>query len=187
MSAKPTSRLTTNSLEFWSDDRIFGLRILKGEVSKLLKICAHSGSNEVGGILVGCYTAAQDCALVRDISGPPSDSRSGRNWFYRGIQGLQEWIDRSWYASRHYYLGEWHFHPHDLPIPSQQDTQQLKRIASSTPYRCPEPVLFIIGGDPHGEWTAGAYVFPRGEEAIELVMNAGALDQIRVAWNTSCR
>lgn len=183
MSAKSSSRLTAKSLEFWSDDRRFGLRIPKREVSKILRMCAHSGSKEIGGILVGYYTAALDCAVVSVISKPPPDSRFGGNWFHRGIQGLQSLIDRFWYANQHYYLGEWHFHPYDLPVPSQQDMQQLKKIASSIPYRCPEPVLFIVGGNPTGEWSAGAYVFPRGKEAIVLAMNAETLNELRLARN----
>jgi integrative and conjugative element protein (TIGR02256 family) len=169
-----------DGLQFWSDDRRFGLEISSRYVSRMLEQCAHSKAREVGGILVGYYTAAQDCAVVRAISGPPPDSRSGRNWFHRGVVGLQEFVDRIWYVDRHYYLGEWHFHPDASPVPSHQDAKELKRIASSIPYRCPEPVLFIIGGNPTQGWITGAYVFPRGEEAIELVLKAGAPELITV-------
>ncbi len=178
MSAKSTRKPTTNGLEFWSDDHRFGLRIFNREVSELLRICADSGSMEAGGILVGFYTARHDCAVVRAISGPPSDSQRGRTWFHRGVHGLQEWLDRYWYVSRHYYLGEWHFHSHGSPLPSQSDVWQLKCIANSALYKCPEPVLLITGGDPLVGWTAGAYVFPRGEKPIQLSMVTASLDHI---------
>ena len=187
MSAKSTRKPPTNGLEFWSDDRRFGLRILKREVSKLLRICSDSGSMEAGGILVGSYAPTHDCAVVRAISGPPSDSRRGPTWFHRGVHGLQEWLDRFWNLSRHYYLGEWHFHSQGSPLPSQLDVCQLKDIANSALYKCPEPVLLITGGDPLVGWTAGACVFPRGEEPIQLSMVTASLDHIEqrfVRWES---
>lgn len=178
MSAKCIPELTTDAVEFWSDDRRFGLRIISRELSRLLSMCSNSGSMEVGGILVGSYTATHDCAIVTAISGPPSDSCRGPTWFHRGVRGLQEWLNRCWHVLRHYYLGEWHYHSHGSPVPSQSDIRQLKNIADSTLYRCPEPVLLITGGGPVVGWTAGAYVFPRGEEAVELSMVPASVDHI---------
>lgn len=179
MSAKCIRELTTNALEFWSDDRRFGLRIISEELSRLLSICSDSGPMEVGGILVGSYTAAHDCAIVTAVSGPPSDSCRGPTWFHRGVRGLQKCLDRYWHALRHYYLGEWHYHSHGSPLPSESDIRQLKKIADSTLYRCPEPVLLITSGDPVVGWTAGAYVFPRGKEPIRLSMVRPPADHIQ--------
>lgn len=178
MSAKCVSELTTNALEFWSDDRRFGLRICSSDLSTLLTICSDSGSMEVGGILVGSYTVKHDCAVTSGISGAPSDSRSGPTWFHRGVRGLQEWLDRCWHVLRHYYLGEWHYHPHGSPLPSQSDVFQLERIADSAVYRCPEPLLLIVGGDPLVGWTIGTYVFPRGERRIRLSALPASLDHM---------
>jgi integrative and conjugative element protein (TIGR02256 family) len=162
-------------LEFWSDDHRFGLRILDKEVSQIVKICVRFNVEEVGGVLVGFYTAAHDCAEVKAVSEPPPDSRGSRTWFHRGVGGLQAWLDRLWYEVHHYYLGEWHFHPHGSPIPSTIDIRQLKETANSSRYKCPEPVLLIIGGDPAAEWIAAAYVFPRGGEPIELARTDEAM------------
>jgi integrative and conjugative element protein (TIGR02256 family) len=162
------SKSTVSGFEYWSHDRRFGLRVSSAEVSGLLRICADSGSIEVGGILVGSYTIMRDCAVVTAISGPPSDSRRGPTWFHRGVVGLQQWLDRYWRVLRHFYLGEWHYHPSGSSLPSQSDVSQMERIAASAVYRCPEPLLLIVGGDPDVGWTMGAYVFPRGEQRIRL-------------------
>lgn len=156
------------NLEFWSDDCRFGLRVFVEQTSQILRLCIDAKGNEVGGVLAGFYTVAHDCAVVKAISSLPADSRSGKTWFNRGVRGLQVWLDLLWHRQRYYYLGEWHFHPNGVPVPSQVDAEQMKGIACSERYRCPEPVLLIIGGDPLADWTAKAYVFPREHDPAEL-------------------
>jgi integrative and conjugative element protein (TIGR02256 family) len=156
-------------LEFWSLDRKFGLILPETNVSLLLELCAQSKPNETGGILVGYYTTAHDCAVVTAVSRAPSDSRHGRTHFFRGVRGLQRWIDYLWSRKHRYYLGEWHFHPGGSPHPSVTDTEQMKMFAASPDYQCPEPILVIIGGTPLEKWTVGAHVFPKGQSVVELL------------------
>ena len=102
MALSPTSNTPQRSLmprrerKYWSADRKFGLRIGDAEVQKLVRFCNRAGDIETGGVLVGFYTENHDCAIVTDLCGPPSDSRSGRTWFWRGIQGLQAWLGQLW-------------------------------------------------------------------------------------------
>jgi hypothetical protein len=46
----------------------------------------------------------------------------------------------------------------------------MLEIAKSFSYRCPEPILVIIAGDPHATWDVNALVFPRGRAPVELVI-----------------
>jgi len=156
--------------EFWSNDRRFGLSVREKEMAGILALCSGAKPSETGGILVGLYTPAHDCAIVTHVTGAPPDSRSGCSWFHRGTQGLQPWLDRMWVSMRHFYLGEWHFHPGREPVPSPGDVDQMKSISESPSYRCPEPVLLIVGGDPESRWAARAYVFPRHRRFIVLPM-----------------
>ena len=156
------------NLEFWSDDRSFGLKIPKDQVSVILDSCQSACPNETGGILIGVYTKDLDCAEVKMVSKAPPDSRSGRTWFHRGVQGLQQLINGLWRKERQYYLGEWHFHPFGNPEPSDTDITQVQEIAESHKYNCPEPLLLIIGGDPATTWGAKAFVFRRAKSFIEL-------------------
>ncbi len=153
---------------FQSPDCRYGLHIPETEMRRILAHCRDARSCETGGILIGRYSNAHDWAIVSETTGPPSDSQRGWNWFRRGIRGLQQLLNRIWRRSRLFYLGEWHFHPNAPPSPSGRDIAQMKSIATTAHYRCPEPVLLIVGGDPNGEWTARAFVSRRGDETIEL-------------------
>lgn len=155
-------------LDFWSDDRSFGLHVGEAQLWNILWLCERSGIYETGGILAGHYTGAHDCAVVTAISGPTADSRSGRATFYRGTRGLQQWLDHLWRSQHHYYLGEWHYHPGASSEPSATDVWQMQAIGSAPHYNCPEPVLLIIGSNAARVWEAKAYVCPYHREVIEL-------------------
>lgn len=156
------------SYEYWSPDRKFGIILELNLIEKMLEACKNSGSHETGGILVGHYNESLDCAFITDISLSPSDSRYGRFWFYRGVNGLQSWLNRLW-KRQEYYLGEWHFHPFASTVLSARDKKQMRKIAKSKKYLCPEPILIIIGGDPSRDWMIQAYVCDKGKSFFELV------------------
>ncbi|WP_260446304.1 MULTISPECIES: Mov34/MPN/PAD-1 family protein [unclassified Nostoc] len=158
-----------NDLEFWSEDKRLGLKIHRREVSQLLKVCARAGVQETGGILVGFYTESHNCAVITAISDAPSDSHSGHNWFHRGTNGLQRWLNHLWNKDKQYYVGEWHFHPFSNPNPSQIDINEMQKIGDSYSYQCPEPLLLIIGGDPNIQWDIKVYIFPRNRPLVELI------------------
>ncbi len=155
-------------LEFRSADARFHVHVPAATVRRLLYLCCSSGTRETGGILVGRYSATLDCARVSAASGPPTDSIRGPSSFQRGTRGLQTWLEHWWGSRGDHYLGEWHFHPYALPVPSSTDLQQLQRIARTADYRCPEPILLIVGGDPAGKWSISAHIVPRGQVAVPL-------------------
>lgn len=161
------------ALDFWSDDRSFGLHVGEAQLRNILWLCNRSGIYETGGILAGHYTDAHDCAVVTAISGPTADSYSGRTTFYRGTHGLQQWLDHLWRSEGHYYLGEWHYHPSAPARPSLTDMRQIRVIGGAPQYSCPEPVLLIIGGDIACIWEARAFVCPRVDDVIELQHQLG--------------
>jgi integrative and conjugative element protein (TIGR02256 family) len=155
--------------EAWSIDRKYGLRIPSKVLQKILQLCSSSGSNETGGIIIGYYTRRLDCAVVTDCSGPPLDSKSGSNYFGRGIKGLQRWLMSLWnLTKRRYYLGEWHFHPFANPQPSGVDINQLEKNAKNKSYHCSEPIMFIIGGDPNNDWSCVTLLYIKEKGLIEL-------------------
>ncbi len=157
-----------DDLLFWSRDRKFGLSLQESLLLEGLKECLTSTPQETGGILVGYYTPAHDCAVVTALSGPPEDSIRGPRLFKRGTNGIQRWISRLWREQRHFYLGEWHYHPGGASVPSLDDKQQMRSLSKDNKLKCPEPILLIIGGDPKGEWTVNAYVFPVGQKYVVL-------------------
>ena len=134
----------------------------------MLDICRRAFPSETGGILIGVYNESLNCAMVGNATGPGRDARAGRTWFERGVAGLQELLRTHWQQRSGYYLGEWHFHPDAAPVPSPTDERSMRQFASSAQYRCPEPVLLIIGGDPQQTWTVSAAVYPRLAKTVRL-------------------
>jgi hypothetical protein len=85
------------------------------------------------------------------------------------VSGVERWLAKLWSApQRTYYLGEWHFHPYASPEASATDAAQMRTIATSAGYRCPEPLLLVLGGDPNGDWKLRAYVFPAGSTMVTM-------------------
>jgi integrative and conjugative element protein (TIGR02256 family) len=163
-------------LELRSQDGRFGLVLSRGQERLLRKRCSISWPNETGGILVGRYSERRETAVVTRLPPAPADSVSGRARFVRGLHGLQGLIRRLWNQSlgvREYYLGEWHCHPGQAPVPSPQDQAQMRAIANDGKWQCPEPVLVIIGGSPTAGWLIAARVYPRGSESLPLLPTRG--------------
>lgn len=125
---------------------------------KIFRICQKSYPNESGGILIGKYSSDLKTAIIYSITDAPSDSKMGKTWFKRGVNGLQELLNRKWVKSQQFYLGEWHFHPNGTPIPSQTDIQEMRKISKNHNYNCPEPIL-LIASNYNEHWELGEYIF----------------------------
>lgn len=162
-----------DDLEFLSADFNYGLIIQHEFLRKLLRICRAARNLEVGGIIVGTYDTGHRYAWVKSISNTPSDSLSSRYWFQRGIDGLQNLLNKYWHQKQIYYLGEWHFHPNYFARASAVDIKQMEAISQSIFYNCPEPILIILGGNPKGKWEIKAYVFPQNRNWMELKSISG--------------
>jgi Prokaryotic homologs of the JAB domain len=116
--------------------------------ASIVERCMAAGRSETGGILIGRYTRWRDRAEVIEATGPPRDSRFWPFAFWRGLRGLRAILATRWEESGTYYLGEWHFHPCMSAEPSGTDLTQMRRFAADPAYRCPKPVLVVVGGDP---------------------------------------
>lgn len=154
---------------FLTADGRLGLTVSSAVMNRMVCLCQRSGSLETGGILVGEYNTQHSNAVVVDLSSPPEDSKRGRALFNRGVRGLQPWLNILWSKHKHYYLGEWHFHPFANPSASGIDMEQLRKNAKDPLLCCPEPVMMIIGGDPLDKWNVKAYVAPREKPVVEMI------------------
>ncbi len=164
---------------FRSPDKRLGTLISQAELSKAVEQCCKAGRDETGGILVGRYTAAHDCAVVTSVSDAPRDSLGGGTWFRRGVAGLQRWLNGLW-KSRTYYLGNrilsrcdgWRRRKRGV-ISAEIE---VDRNGFEDRHHCPEPILIIVGGDPKQDWHINVYVYVAGEGLRELpeVKNEGS-------------
>lgn len=160
--------MARRAAQFKSDDQAFGVQIPARAMSHLLRVCRSEAPHETGGILVGTYSAALDCAIIDEVCFSPPDSQVGRYTFFRGIQGLRVRLAAAWTERHAYYLGEWHSHPYAQPIPSCTDNRQLVEISRAGEYHCPEPVLLVVGNRMTSVSDCKAFVYPRGRRRREL-------------------
>ena len=158
-----------NEVRYASDDGRFRVSLPSEQMTQMLSYCQAARGIETGGVLAGYYTPTYDCAVVTEVSGPPADSHASRTRFQRGVRGLKQWLASLWNRSqRRYYLGEWHFHPYAAPDPSGDDCKQMREIAVTPEYYCPEPLLIIVGGDPVKDWSLSAHIFSGTGDAYLL-------------------
>lgn len=136
-------------------------------LSEVKELCKEKGNLETGGILVGMYDLDLQSAIITKVLGPPSDSKYGRTTFVRGTKGVKKTLDSFWKEGQ-YYLGEWHFHPNALPIASSQDISQMNKIAKNVVYKCPEPLMLIIGQD-YNDFLETFYISVYGNDLIEFI------------------
>jgi integrative and conjugative element protein (TIGR02256 family) len=159
------SELTSRTI-----DGVFGLLIQRQAWNQIERLCAAADEEETGGILSGRYTAERTTAVVSEATTPPADSQRGRCAFVRGVAGLQGLLRERWSTpERTYYVGEWHYHPAAAVEPSSTDIEQMVRIAKAGNYRCPEPIMVIVGrpADSPSTRPIRVFVFPAGRQ-IEM-------------------
>lgn len=157
-----------------TEDGTFAVEIQSSVLSALERYCRGAGLSETGGILVGRYSEDLSLAIVCEATPPPTDSRRGRAWFVRGVNGLRDMLGKRWRAKeRTYYVGEWHFHPATHVEPSSDDFEQMLEISRARQYECREPLLLILGaGQNQGQRIFRAFVCPAEDAPMELhVMN----------------
>lgn len=135
---------------------------------ELCQLCQKANQLETGGILIGKYVYELNLADVTQVIGPTVDSKSGKSFFFRGVKGLQPLLGNLWQSRQEFYLGEWHFHPFALPTPSYQDIKQMRQIARTPAYNCPEPLLLIVGGNPKEAPLLNIYIILAMGEPIQL-------------------
>jgi hypothetical protein len=73
-----------------------------------------------------------------------------------------------WHENQ-YYLGEWHYHPSNLPSPSKTDIDQMNSVSSTPKFNCPEPIL-IIAGDINHEFVLSMQIFIK-DKMIRLIQS----------------
>ncbi len=130
-------------------------------IAAMLEAAIKAGRCETGGILIGRYGPDAWQADVIEATPKPKGSRSGWFWFQRSNTGLAALLEKRWSAG-HHYLGEWHFHPGAAPTPSGPDIRAMQKIARDEVYRCPSPLLVILGGKPKTAWSISATLFRDG-------------------------
>lgn len=117
---------------------------------------------ETGGLLFGKRDDALRVIWVDDAIGPPPDSTCLPEKFICGIKGTQEAAKTRKERSRGSteFVGMWHTHPQDVPLPSTTDFSGMEQILTSgeaPPLRS----LMVIVGWERDDILLGTSVFNR--------------------------
>lgn len=151
--------------KYWKTNQGEYLLEINSDVLNFLEFeCSKVNGRETGGILLGYYSDDSSTAIITEATIPPRDSSCGYNWFQRGIAGLKSLLIHRWKNSsrRIFYIGEWHFHPAQMVIPSSEDYKQMQEISNSENYQCKEPIMLIIGNRINSTRHIRVFVFPCG-------------------------
>ena len=154
--------------KYSNDDNSLTVEFSNEVLKFMLTECRLSKDLETGGILVGYYNDDLNKAIILKSSRAPIDSKKTKNRFYRGVSGLKKWLSEMWYKERAYYIGEWHFHPFSSSEMSIIDSTQMQSISRDNRINCPEPILFIIGGNPQKKYSTSIYVFTKNIKPLKL-------------------
>lgn len=114
-------------------------------LNELTEIGKKNSPNEFGGILIGAYSSDLKQLNITDTL-LPTKYKADKNQFERHLTGINETL-KNYYEKipKVYYVGEWHTHPDNLPIPSMTDIKAINEILNHKDTLIQNPVLLIIG------------------------------------------
>lgn len=155
---------------FEDTTQMFRVMLSDEVVKHMFLLCGANRAQETGGILIGSYSRDCTTAQIIEATDPPADSKFGRDWFRRGIDGLKELLAARWNSQpRTHYVGEWHCHTANVPWPSPQDKRQMREVAFDRRYDCAQPLLIIVYPVRAGQWEINCFIF-LAETLMELSM-----------------
>ncbi len=129
-------RIEKIGLSIEADDELLNNLVEKGK--------SHY-PNEFGGFLIGHYTGDNKHLHITDTILPKKFKASNYS-FERSTKGIEK-ILRKYYKGnpQKFYVGEWHTHPDNNPIPSLTDISAINTIINNQESSIANPVLLIIG------------------------------------------
>lgn len=115
-----------------------------GLLDNLVKVGKSHYPNEFGGFLVGYYTHDNTHLYITNTILPKS-FKASKYSFERSTKGINKKLANYYKETpKKFYIGEWHTHPDNSPIPSATDVLALNAIINDK-NSCLNPVLLIIG------------------------------------------
>lgn len=101
--------------------------------------------NEFGGFLIGYYTDHNKHLHITDTILPKS-FKASKYSFERSTNGIKKKLANYFKKTpKKFYVGEWHTHPDNSPIPSLTDISAINAIINNQNACLANPALLIIG------------------------------------------
>ncbi|MFC7526986.1 Mov34/MPN/PAD-1 family protein [Parapedobacter sp. GCM10030251] len=116
---------------------------------ELLKKLVEKGKSqyphEFGGFLVGYYADDNRHLHITDMILPQS-FKASKYSYERSTKGIEKKLGNYYKETpKKFYVGEWHTHPDNSPIPSMTDITAINTIINNQNACIANPVLLIIG------------------------------------------
>ncbi|WP_411194670.1 Mov34/MPN/PAD-1 family protein [Rhodococcus jostii] len=116
-------------------------------------LVSATDGNETGGILLGRRSDAGNVHVHFAGTPGPAAIRSP-DFFLRDLQHTKAFANRHYFDHSVVWIGEWHTHPHSVPIPSQQDlTTYTNLLADPELDFGGEFTSLILGPTTTSEWA----------------------------------
>jgi hypothetical protein len=150
----------------------YQIRLSKSAKASLLSWMRRSertrgNRTETGGLLFGQVDEFLKIAWIDEVSGPPPDSSASPAGFVCGTDGVAEMQIEKSKRSRGSvgFIGMWHTHPQDLPIPSPTDNGAMEKLlAPDADFAGRRFLMLIVGGSARAPIPA-AHIFEKAEYA----------------------
>lgn len=114
-------------------------------LSNIIDIGIQHYPNEFGGFLIGNYSNNQTQLNITDTI-LPNKYKATPYLFERDTIGIEDKLKNYYNENpQKYYVGEWHTHPNNLPIPSGKDIRAINSILNHKDVSITNPVMLIIG------------------------------------------
>lgn len=109
-------------------------------------------SDESGGLLFATITSS--AIHVVEATSPSGSDRRGSSYFEVDLRHAQAVINERFQHGLHY-VGEWHTHPVDRPMPSTRDTSTMASAFAKSQHSLEALLMVIVGRrvNAHGLWV----------------------------------
>lgn len=110
------------------------LKLTKEVINIMNNFRQLTDEDEAGGILIGSYLIKTENIIIDNLTIPQKYDQRSRYQYYRDerchsdiLMEISKISD-----STSFYLGEWHTHPEEHPIPSGEDLKNWKKLLKKT-------------------------------------------------------
>jgi integrative and conjugative element protein (TIGR02256 family) len=142
------------------DDLLFIYKQIKLVIRKeiLLEFTEYKqlsyNQNESGGMLIGSILKRGDVIEINDITHPVSGDTATITTFKRSDLH-NNILKKKWEESSYtkMYIGEWHTHPQDVPMPSLTDQENWKKLLMKAKTESPILLFIIVGKKSNKIWV----------------------------------
>lgn len=109
---------------------------------------------ETGGILLGHDHESRELMEVTRAGDPGPGARRERRRFLRDLEHAQELADIAYEEDGSVWLGEWHTHPNESPLPSPRDLSTYLKLLGDPSLDFTRFASIIVTADSEEQWDA---------------------------------